>query len=375
MLIDTLRPGGAERMAATVAARLDPARFERFVCVTRTHDSSPLEDMLSATGVQLVFLERDSRHALRAWGPLIRLLRDERIDVLHAHMFGSNLWGVLVARLAGVPVVVAHEHSRWLTGGPARKLVDRTVIAPLADVFLTVSEQDRRSMIAAGGIDPDRVRYIPNGIVPLPPAATSVRNELGIPDRAPVIGTLTVLRRVKALEVLVEATALLRREFADLRTLIAGAGPEYEHLRAAIHRFQLDGIVSLLGPRTDIAALLEAFDVGVLSSDSEGSPLAIMEYAAAGKPAVATRVGGIPELIEHGVHGLLVPPRNPEALADAIASLLRDPGLRAELGANARERQQRDFDIERTVRRLEDLYEQLILARARGGDVRALGRG
>src|SRR5205823_4477937 len=153
-----------------------------------------------------------------------------------------------------------------------------------ADVFLAVSEVDRRRMIDLGRIDKDSVRCIPNGIAELPPVRASVREELGIPDGAPLIGTLAVLRRVKALEVLVDAVALLRQEFPDLRALIAGQGPERTRLDALIRRRGVEDVVLMLGPRTDIADLLAAVDVGVLSSDSEASPLAVMEYAAAGKP-------------------------------------------------------------------------------------------
>jgi glycosyltransferase involved in cell wall biosynthesis len=114
-----------------------------------------------------------------------------------------------------------------------------------------------------------------------------------------------------------------------------------------------------------VPALLDALDVAVLSSDYEGSPLSVMEYMAAGLPVVSTRVGGVPELVEDGREGLLVPPRDPAALADAIGRLLRDPAEAERLGANGRERQRREFSLDAMVRRIEELYEELWLASPR----------
>ena len=120
-----------------------------------------------------------------------------------------------------------------------------------------------------------------------------------------------------------------------------------------------------LGIRRDVPALLAALDIAVLSSDYEGSPLSVMEYMAAKKPVVSTRVGGVPELVEDGVHGLLVEPRDPTALAEAVTRLLRDPDEASRMGANGRERQQREFSLDAMVGRIEDLYEERWLASGR----------
>jgi glycosyltransferase involved in cell wall biosynthesis len=127
----------------------------------------------------------------------------------------------------------------------------------------------------------------------------------------------------------------------------------------------LGGTVSLLGawPPDDVADFVEALDVAVLSSHFEGMPLAAMEFMAAGKPVVATAVGGLPDLIGDGVHGLLVPPGDPEALAEALASLLHDPDRRAAMGRAGRERQRREFDFVGMVRKLEQRYEELLAGR------------
>jgi glycosyltransferase involved in cell wall biosynthesis len=269
-------------------------------------------------------------------------------------------------RLMRVPVVVAHEHSWSFARNLPRYTVDRELIGRGADVLVAVSHEDRARMIELEGIPSWKVRVIPNRITALPPPGVDLRAELGLPEAAPVIGTLTVLRPEKALDVLVEAAALLSPEFPDLTVLIAGTGPEEQRLRSLIRERGLEGTVRLVGFRRNVADVLASVDVAVFSSDREGSPLAVMESMAAGKPIVATRVGGIPALVKHEQHALLAPRRDASALAEAVTRLLRDRELRERLGRNARERQRRDFDIESTVRAVEDLYDQLFAASARG---------
>jgi glycosyltransferase involved in cell wall biosynthesis len=350
----------------TVAAGLDRARFEPSVCVSREAPWSPLSDILAAAEVPVLNLQRATRGSVWRWAPLVAVLRERRVDLLHAHMFGSNVWGTIIGRLGGVPIVVAHEHGSPLRASPLRRTVERELVARAADVLVAVSEADRQRMVDVGRIAGDKVRVIPNGIARLPRPGSDLREELGIPDDAPVIGTLTVLRPEKALDVLVDAAAVLKPRFPKLRVLIAGAGGEEVALRRQIAAGGLEQTVLLIGFRGVVSDVLAALDVAVHASDREGSPLAVLESMAAGRAIVATRVGGIPALVQHEQHALLVPPRDPTALAAAIARLLTDERLRERLGKNARRRQQARFDIQATVQALEDLYEQLFAASARG---------
>lgn len=360
--------GGAERLAAVVAMKLDPARFESVLCASRRTDEPLLDSELEEAGIGVLALGRRSKLDLLAWRPLVSHLRDG-VDVVHAHMFGSNVWGTVLGRLSGVPVVVAHEHTWSFQGRPLRRFLDRELVSRLADVFVAVSGEDRRKMIEVEGVDPAKIRLIPNGIPsPANGGVGDVRADLGIEPGAPVLGVVCELRAQKALEVLFEAAAILLSEFPTLKVLVAGDGPERARLEEASQRLGVEDAVLLLGIRRDVPAVLAAVDVAVLCSDYEGSPLSVMEYMAAGKPVVSTRVGGVPELVEEGVHGLLVEPRDPAALAEAVARLLRDPALAKRLGAQGRERQQREFSLEAMVRRIEDLYEELWLASGRRGE-------
>ena len=357
--LDTLVTGGAERMAVTIAARLDPERFESTVCVYKPSRQAPLASGLEAAAIPVLHLNRSHQAALWNWKPLLQLLRQERTHVLHSHKTGPNVWGTMLGRIAGVPVVVAHDHA----GGPdrtrMRHVIDRELIGRGADAFVTVSEAHRTSMIDVEGIQPDKVRVIRNGIERLRPATTDLRRDLGLSANAPVVGTIAVLRPEKALEVLIEAAGLLAPRFPSLRVLIAGSGPEEHRLRDLVRRLRLEETVCLLGFREDIADVLAALDVAVFTSDREGMPLAMIEAMAAGRPIVATRIEGIPELVTDGEEALLVPPRHPKALAEAVARLLEDRDLRDRLGARAQERQRRELDIQTTVQAFQDLYDEL----------------
>jgi glycosyltransferase involved in cell wall biosynthesis len=206
------------------------------------------------------------------------------------------------------------------------------------------------------GIPPDRIVLVPNGIPPLPPGdGMAIRREVGIPDGARVLVTLANLRPEKALHLMVEAVALLRASHPDVYLLIAGGG-DREPLDALAAELGIADAVVLLGVRLDVANVLAAGDIAVISSDFEGSPLSAMEYLAAGLPVVATDVGGLPDLVRQGENGLLVPRRDPVALAAAVGELLSDPARAAEMGERGRLLQREQFSLDAMIRRLEALY-------------------
>jgi glycosyltransferase involved in cell wall biosynthesis len=198
--------------------------------------------------------------------------------------------------------------------------------------------------------------------VPRLGTATDVRAELGLGE-GPVIGSVGSLRPEKATGVLIRAAALLLPRLPDLQVLIAGDG-DSRSLERLAGELGIADHVHLLGHRSDIAAINATLDVAVNTSDREGSSLSIMEYMEAGLPVVATRVGGTPDLVLDGVTGLLVPPRAPEPLAAAVARLLDDPALAAQMGAQARTRRRKHFTLDRMAKQVEALYEELLKLKA-----------
>jgi glycosyltransferase involved in cell wall biosynthesis len=371
-LVDHLgSTGGAERLALEIAVRLDPSRFDSALCASRfapegepnSSERHALE-MMHDAGVRFLPLTRRRRAEALPWRHLVAFLRSQRTQVLHAHMFGSNIWGTIIGRACRVPVVVTHEHTWSFEGEPVRRFLDRELIARFSDVFIAVSREDQRKMIEVERISVRHTRFVPNGIDPEPPSAgRDTRADLGIPADVPVVCSVGALRAQKAHEVLIEAAAALRREHPGLRVLIAGEGPQHRELQALLDRRGMSDTVMLLGRRMDVPDLLQIADVAVCSSSFEGSPLAVMEYMEAERPIVATAVGGVPDLIDDGVHGLLVQPGDPGVLAGAISELLRDPERGRTMGRHARERRRLEFDLDVMVAKVEALYEELLDAR------------
>lgn len=363
MLIESVHGGGAERFTVGLARALEGPDCEVVVCASRDpgRNRDPIDH---ETGVRTLMLGRRRTLSPLAWLPLVRHLRRARVDVLHSHMFGSNVWAVLLGRLARVPVVIATEHSWTYEGQRLRRLLDGFWIGRLATAFVAVSPEDARRMVAIEHVPARRVHTIPTGLLRDPAdlrtGAGGLREELGLAPGTPLVGAVAMLRPMKAVDVLVSAFAHLRDRVPEAHLVVAGDGPLRPDIEAQIADLGLAGSVHLLGVREDVPNILRSLDVAVLPSDSEGSPIALIEAMVAGRAIVATRVGGMPSILDEGRCGVLVPPRDPEALAQAVAGLLHDPSRRAELGAMAQGRALADFTLESVAERWKALYRDLL---------------
>lgn len=362
--------GGAERFTLGLATSLPRDRIEPWVCVTRWATEGALRT-LREEGVPFVVLGRRTRWESHRMRGLMQLLRREEFDVVHSHMSGSNLWGTVIGRLAGVPVLIAHEHTWSYEGNPARVWIDANVIGRLSTRFVAVSSADAQRMVKQEGVPAKKVVVMPTAYVPRNSPSGDVRAELEIGADAPLVATAAVLRPQKAIDVLLDAFALVLERVPDAHLVIAGDSvmrpdgtrdPLRQTLEARARELGINRAVHFLGIRNDVDAILEAADAAALSSDFEGSPLFVFECMAHAAPLVATAVGGVPDAIENGVSGILVPPRDPRALADGLSQLLGDPARRAALSAAGRQRL-REFTIDGVANRFADLYEDLVAAR------------
>jgi glycosyltransferase involved in cell wall biosynthesis len=359
-VVDTLAAAGAEIVAARIALGLDPRRFDSVICSTRRSLPEAVEAVREA-GIDVLELDRVSKFQLWRWLPLLRLLRSGRIDVVHAHKFGSNLWLALLSPLASVPVLVAHEHSWSYAGRPFRRLVDRTLIARAATKIVAVSPADRMRMIQLEGIPPDKVVFIPNGIPdPVRGNRERVRRALRLGPLETVVGTVCGLRPEKDLATALRAVGQVSAHRPELRFVVVGDGPERARLERLADALGVRAMFLGHRPNAQIPGLLAAMDVVVLSSRFEGMPLAVLEWMAAGKAIVASRVGGIPSILADGSEALLVEPGDEAAFAAAIDRLLGNPLERHRLGAAAQRRQRQDFRFEKTLKTIEELYERLV---------------
>jgi glycosyltransferase involved in cell wall biosynthesis len=258
-----------------------------------------------------------------------------------------------------VPVVIAQEHTWSYEGNPVRVWLDGRVIGRLVTRFVAVSAADGERMVRIERVPAEKVVVIPSGYVPRTPGpAGDLRAELGLAPGTPLIGTAAVMRPQKALEVLLEAHALVLRTVPGTHLALAGFGECRPALEAVARQLGIEATTHFLGRRVDVDSILQSLDVAAMSSDYEGAPLFVYECMANRTPLVATAVGGLPDIVEDGRTGLLVPPRRADMLAAALAGLLEDPDWRGRLADAAAQRLEQ-FTIERIAERFAGLYERL----------------
>jgi glycosyltransferase involved in cell wall biosynthesis len=302
---------------------------------------------------------------------LLRLIRRERPLIVHTHTAKAGTLGRLAAWLARVPVVVHTYHGHVFRGyfSPARTRLFLAVerwLARRTDRLLTVSAQVRRELLELGIGTPEQLVVVPLGLDLDPFLAVGaagdgeLRRALGIEPAAPVVAVVARLVPIKAHEVFFGAAAIVSARRRDVRFPVVGDGERRAELEALVTRLGLAGSVRFLGWRGDLPAIYREADVVVLTSRNEGSPVSLIEAMAAGRPVVATRVGGVPDLVEDGVNGCLVDPDRPAAVAEAVLALLDDPDRRHALGQAGRKRVHPAFSAERLLRDVDALYAALL---------------
>lgn len=326
---------------------------------------SALAARLPAVGVPVVTLPLVDWFEPTGTWRLHRWLRRTGIEILHTHV--PRDWYTAAVAAAGTGTVnLGTRHRLEPVGRPALK---RPFVGGFA-ALLAVSEAVRAGLVAARLLPPERVLTVPNGVA-LPDAAVdraALRARLGLDPAAPALACVGRLGPEKGVADLLAAAARLRPRLPDLQVLVIGDGggdPRHPaELRAMAGAAGLAGAVRFLGYRDDAADLAAACDIQVVPSHAEPFGLVVLEALARGVPVVATRAGGVPEVVADGVHGVLVPPGDPEALAAALGGLLADPERRARLARAGRARVAAEFSLERMVSRTEEIYRRVLRARA-----------
>ena len=359
-IIATLDPAGAERQMAQLCRRLDRGRFLPAVCcLTR---GGPLEAPLREAGVRVWVLHKGGRWDLGIVPRLREVIREWRPDIVHTWLPTANTLGRLAALLCGVNTLIASERAADAWKGWARRLADR-VLGRRSRLILTNAEAVKRFLIERIGLAEARIRVIRNGLDLVEFDALAARGPTApLPDSGPgpLLGTVGRLEPQKGMTFLVAAMGELKRSGVSARLWIVGDGPDRGDLERQAEAWGVRDSVAFLGRRDDVPALMRRFDVFVLPSLWEGLPNVALEAQAASRPVVATTVDGTPEAVGDGETGLLVPPREPAAMATAIAALLADPGRRESMGAAGRERVARMFGMERMVAETEHAYQEAL---------------
>jgi glycosyltransferase involved in cell wall biosynthesis len=358
ILIKGLGRGGAEQLLMNAAPYLDRDRFDYQIGYLLPWKNALVEE-LRRYEIPVVCLGAglDWTRRLRS------LLTARRIDLVHAHLPYPAIGARAALARTGCPLVYT-EHNVWQAYRPTTRLANMVTFFRNDHVF-TVSDQVRASIrfpslyrsFMTGSIetlyhgpDPESVgAWRPDG----------VRQELGIDVSAPLVGTVANLRPEKGHRFLLAAAAIVRRAIPDVRFVLVGDGPEMNSVRQQIERLHLGEAVAVTGFRNDAQRLISAFDVFALPSLHEGLSIALIEALALGKPVVASRAGGVPEVMKDGEHGLLVDPGDVDGLAHGIMTLLRDSDMRHRMG-EAGVRRAVVFDIRTAVRRMEEVYEELL---------------
>lgn len=359
--ITELDAGGAQIALYRLLANSDRENFPPQVVCLYNGDKL-VAQQIRALGISVIDLHMPAPWRLDALWRLYRLLRQQRPCLLHCWMFHADIAGRVVGRLARVPLIITSRRSQEI-GGPHRERL-RRLTGRLDDKIIAVSDQARQAEIERTGAPPAKVVTVYNGIACdrfVRPEATAVaiRQEFNIPLTVPVVGMIGRLHPVKGHTFLLAALARLRQTCADVHLLIVGDGALRPALVSQVAAEGLVTAVTFTGTRADIPDILAALDIVALPSLWEGLPNVVLEAMAAAKPVVATAVGGTPEVVVSGVTGLLVPPGDVAALAEALAALLADPARARTMGVAGRQHVESHFTLAQTVKAVEDVYQTL----------------
>jgi len=363
------RGGGAERQIVRLATTLRARGW--FVAVITLLAPEDYVDELRAGGVEVHTVGVHRRLDPRPFVRLARTLRRLDPDVLVTFMFHANVIGRILGRLVRIPTIVSSVRADRFGGAWRDRLL--AITDRLADATTTNSHYVADQLVGRGVVRRGRIHVTPNAVtVPAQlPTADEVRRQrsaLGVPDDAFVWVAAGALAWRKDYPTLLRAVArLVGDDVAPGIVLVAGHGPDEAAIRALATELGVDPHVRFLGYRSDATAVMGAADAFVASSCAEGMPNAVAEALAVGKPVVATRVGGTPELVAEGVSGYLVPIGDPSALADAMRRLMdRSPDERRAMGAAGRAHVTTTFRLDHVIDRWETLLGSLLAGQARG---------
>ena len=361
-VVGTLEFGGLENVAIDLAAHTPPP-YRPSICVLGAGGGL----LKRAEGLGLKCHVMDKRPGRDYLLPLriARLVRQERVRVVHTHNVGAHLYGLLGGRLAGGQSIITTRHGSEYGGRKAGApwMWRRT------DRVVAVSEDTRQRLLEWCAVAPEQVVVIPNGIDLRPyheqHDRQGVRREMGWGDGDLILGTVARLSPEKAQDLLIRAFARAMPDGRRGRLVLVGDGPSRKELEALVSALGVKGRVDFLGFRRDVPALLSGMDLFVLPSRMEGMALTLIEAMASGLPVVATDVGGSHEVVADGKTGVLVPAEDPEALAGALRTLLLDPGMRRAFGDAGRIVAEQRFSVERMARDYAALYDEVLSRRHR----------
>ena len=376
--------GGAENVVVSLAAALDREKYQIVIVTGELSDSEKgLEAVLNKNNIELITIRQMVRRVsiardILATLRLYFLIRNKGIDIIHTHTSKAGALGRMAAFLAKVPAIVHSPHGNifepkgnipGVSDNPAARaffLFIERLLAKFTDKIIALSDNERRQYIALKIAQPDKFVTIYDGIdyEKFLRGTTNLKKEdFGFHGDDPVIGCIGRLDPEKGQVYLIQSAEALLKECPRLKFLIVGEGSCRSQLEAYAAELGIRDALRFLGLRKDVSQLLSVMDIFVLPSLYEGLGIAVLEAMARSLPVIASRVGGVPEIIDDGVTGILVAPEDSRAIAEAVRLLLGNREKAHTLGVNACERVNKNFGINLMVEKIEKLYNTLLCSK------------
>jgi len=357
--------GGAERNLLNIITHLSNKRFRFYLYAFQS--GPPMTNILERRKINCVQIPYPTTlHAIKKFVKLSREIRRLKVDIFHSYFEGSDIWGTLLAKLAGIPVVISSKRDMGFSKNK-KILMAYRFINPFVTKIISVSEAVKYQVSLQEKVNLKKIVTIYNGVVSDHFSNSNqndaLKTELKLNISSPIVGVLANIKPIKGMEYFIYAASKVVNKFPQAQFIIIGRclpSQEsliyYDRLKSLVGELKLNKNLFFLGGRKDIPDVLSIMDVSVLPSLSEGFSNTVIESMFAGKPLVVTDVGGNSEAVVHGKTGFVVPPKNVDKLADAISILLADKMLAKSMGEAGRMRAKRFFSIETMIDRIENLY-------------------
>ena len=362
---------GSERNITQLMTGIDKERFQLYMACFH---SGELAQSMREQGYPVFGLRQGGIYTLNGLKNIIflrNLIREKGISLIVTYHEASDFYGLALAKICNIPIISSRRDMGFKTRlhhKVAYKLTGR-----LFDREITVCYAVKEEMIKQGWFPAQRIFPIYNGVDlaeynVMKKDTEIIKGKIGIDPRHPVVGLVANLRKIKGIQFLIEAASMICEKRSDVEFLIVGgnskeSGYRREDMESLAKRLEVGQNIHFLGKRSDIVDLISLFDVAVVASLSEGFSNTVLEYMASSKPVVATAVGGNVEAVVHGKTGLLVPPGDSPALAEAICAILNNKEMALQFGMAAKKRAEEKFSLENVIRSYENIFDQVINAR------------
>ncbi|MFC1658644.1 glycosyltransferase family 4 protein [Candidatus Omnitrophota bacterium] len=358
--------GGGENVFSQIAGRLNSDKYRvKFICLP----GGFLEKRLRELEIPLIPVNFRSRFSVKVFLRLIKIMKSEKPDIVHSQGERVNFYARFAAKIARIPAIVSTIAApvEEFNVNPIKKavyIISGHYSERLVDRFIAVSESMRAKLINRHKIKADKIVRIYNGVqvdeYKHNQAGFLVRSELNIEGNAPLVGVIGRLVWEKGLPYFIQAAKRVLAYEPTARFLIVGEGPLRNRLKDLVKRLEIEKNIIFTGWRTDIKEIISTLDMLVLSSLREGMPLVVLEAMALAKPVVATDIEGLREVVINGSTGILVTPRNPDSLKDAIIHLLKDKVEASRMGIAGRKLVEDKFSLREMVQQHEQFYDTLV---------------